>query len=165
MARHWRGWLCLTLATAALFSIIGCDGSGDSSSGYKFVNNSSYTVHVKPNGQNWTAATISPGGEVTIDYDNSTIQYIYDPSDDVVNSDDGKGTTTFTDRPATEYKFINNSSHTVHIKPNGQTWPAATISPGKQVTIEWRGSIQYIYDPSNYVSADNQGGTIIFTNK
>jgi hypothetical protein len=145
--------------------MVGCDGGGDSSSGFTFINNSSYTVNIKPNEQDWKATTIPPGHEVTVDYSGDSISYTYTPSDDVTADNDGHGTTTFTDSPPTQYKFINNSSHTVHIKPNGQTWPSATISPGSQVVIEWRGSIQYIYDPSNYVTVNNQGDTITFTNK
>ena len=64
------------------------------------------------------------------------------------------------------HKFVNNSSYTVNIIPNGQTWVPASISPGSSVKIKWSGTIQFSYSPSNKVKvADNEPGIIIFVNR
>lgn len=71
--------LFLVLGAGAVFFGAGCEG--DESGEWKFENRSSYRVYIAPNGQNWSPATIGPGGSVTIeDSGGSGIQYVYTPS-------------------------------------------------------------------------------------
>ena len=67
---------------------------------------------------------------------------------------------------STGFEFINNSSHTVYIAPNGQSWNPAMVSPGSSIVIDYSGTIQFVFTPSDKVKVgDNQPGVIIFVNK
>ncbi len=64
------------------------------------------------------------------------------------------------------FRFVNNSSYTVGIAPNGQDWSPAMISPGSSVEVKWSGTIQYVYVPSDKVRvADSEPGRIVFVNR
>lgn len=64
------------------------------------------------------------------------------------------------------WEFHNHSSYRVYVGPNGQSWPAAMINPGDWVEVDYNGdSIQYIWNPSDKVSAiRGDGRTIHFNN-
>ena len=66
-----------------------------------------------------------------------------------------------------DYEFINNSSYTLHIQPNGQDWNDFYLSPdySRIVTI-YEDNIYFMYNYATSVDCDTSGkSTIVFTNK
>jgi len=67
------------------------------------------------------------------------------------------------------FTFLNQSSYTVHVWPNGQAWIEFYLAPGQSFTVENYGdydSISYYYSPSNHVYPNNSGyNTITFYNR
>ena len=54
----------------------------------------------------------------------------------------------------TDYTFVNASSYTIYIEPNGQVWVPFYIGPGQQtvLTLDWEyKTVQFLYSPSNKV--------------
>lgn len=76
--------IVLSLVVGASVVLFGSGCEGDEVGEWKFENRSSYRVYVAPNGQDWSPATIGPGGSVTIeDSGGRGIQYVYTPSEKV----------------------------------------------------------------------------------
>ena len=87
MKTRWKTVLCALWVAGAAWALAGCEDEADN---WAFRNESSRRVYVAPNGQNWPAATIGPGGSVEVDYNGDSIQYVYTPSDEV-RPEKGKG--------------------------------------------------------------------------
>ena len=70
--------------------------------------------------------------------------------------------------PDSNYEFINNSSYTVTITPNGQiSWSTVLLAPGGRITITIpEDTIYFLYSDSNLVTADTSGnGEVVFRNR
>lgn len=78
---NMKAKIILTLVVGACAVIFGPGCEDDESGDWRFENRSSYRVYVAPNGQDWSPATIAPGGSVTLeDSGGRGIQYVYTPS-------------------------------------------------------------------------------------
>ncbi|MBN1268777.1 MAG: hypothetical protein JXB04_04260 [Kiritimatiellae bacterium] len=60
-------------------------------------------------------------------------------------------------------KFINLSSTTVQVFPNGQLWPPFALAPGETYTIDTSTQVFFTYEPDWAVEVgENEGGRIYF---
>ena len=63
----------------------------------------------------------------------------------------------------TSVKFINLSSSTVQVFPNGQLWPPFAIAPGEAHRIDTSSQVFFTYEPDWAVEVgENEGGRIYF---
>ncbi len=54
----------------------------------------------------------------------------------------------------TDWTFLNSSSYTIYIEPNGQSWLPFQIGPGHQIVLKLDATydyVQFTYSPSNKV--------------
>lgn len=66
------------------------------------------------------------------------------------------------------YTFKNESSVTVSVAPNGQTWPPAVIGPGETIQIvpdENYSQMQYFYLPNTVYPVYTDDNTTTFYDK
>ncbi len=68
----------------------GCED--ELSPNWEFQNHSGYRVYLAPNGQDWSPATVGPGGKIEVNYNGERIQYIFTPSN-TVRAEGGDGRT------------------------------------------------------------------------
>ena len=79
---RFRWTMAAALSLVGVLLAGGCEDD-DWGGKWRFENVSSHQVYVAPNGQDWSAATISPDSSVTVDYTGDRIQYVYTPSNRV----------------------------------------------------------------------------------
>lgn len=65
-----------------------------------------------------------------------------------------------------DFKFVNNSTYGLSIKPNGQDWNSFYLSSGSSHTVSiWEDTIYFTYDHATSVVCDtSQENRIIFYN-
>ena len=76
-------WLAVV---AAAFCFSACDSNDSSNLGnyWRFINDSTYTVHVTPTeGQTWADFALAPGETHDVDPDSIVIHYTYSPANHV----------------------------------------------------------------------------------
>lgn len=66
-----------------------------------------------------------------------------------------------------DFKFVNNSTHDLSIKPNGQDWDSFYLSSGSNRTVSiWEDTIYFTYAPAASVYCNtSQKNRIIFSNR
>lgn len=63
----------------------------------------------------------------------------------------------------TSVKFVNFSSHTVQVFPNGQLWPPFALAPGESHRIDTHTEVFFTYEPDWAVEVGkNEGGRVYF---
>lgn len=76
--------------------LVTCSSCGLLDTDYTFVNSSSYSIHIEPDGQSWVAFYIDSGQQIvlTLDVSYSNVRFTYSPSNKVYDVD-GYNKTTF----------------------------------------------------------------------